>query len=955
MPKINQLPVANSISNSTLIPVYNNSTTEKVTLSQIASYVGNVNTSGYATETYVNNAISNLVDGAPGALNTLNEIAAAISDDSSFAGSITASLALKANASDLGNITFNLQTITTSVTGGDVTVQAANHGAGAGGDVNLTAGTGTGNNGVVKINTAGIYTWIFDNGGNTTFPGDISFDSAVGDLTGSVIGDLRGSVFGDDSTIIVDGVNSKIKADVETATDWTVDVEGETWTFDNLGSLTFPGGNTISTASGFKISPSNGSVLTLGTPAYEWRFDDSNGKLFLPIKDSTDTGDLELRGGGIYQIADEDLIIRARDADDDDFSVYLQVDDGTGSVFSETRLRRNRFSVNIDKGGANHNWSFDDTGWFELAGDIRTAYGVNTSIYLPGAGASNTLTLKTVDNTDTLKANVTVGSANVTISTANAAHTWNFDDTGRFTAPGDVYGQYFTVRGGGAAGTEIGSLGFAGNIITVFGTEGVNIETVGEGGPQWQFSTTGDLTIPGDIRSENDINIDINLSDSTLYTWTFTQGGEFVIPGKITSNNTITIDNRASGDPYDIQIYSADDILLQARDLTTPGPTEGGDVNINAGDGGPDDNIDGPGGGGDVRLFGGVGGTGNTIIAGTGGVVALSAGDGGEGSATAQSGSGGDLILRAGDGGTPNGGGGNEGGDIYITAGATTNAETNRGSIILTSGDGGDETTNGGYVEINIPAEGTNPGGTWIFTSAGNVLEVPADAEIFCPNAGGINVVTANNPTNIKVINTSTTTTHTWAFDDDGSLTFPDSTVQTTAYTPYTFSVAADDSTERTINNDELVKFVGAGTVTTSSDSEGTITITSSLSPTLNVLKIDDGVHEKFQELADATGTVTHDCSAGHIFYHASPDANWTVNLTNLNLSEGYATTVTIIIDQGGTGYYPNALQVGGSAQTINWQGNTTPTPSTNRQDVVSFSILAFSGGYTVLGQLTGF
>jgi hypothetical protein len=115
------------------------------------------------------------------------------------------------------------------------------------------------------------------------------------------------------------------------------------------------------------------------------------------------------------------------------------------------------------------------------------------------------------------------------------------------------------------------------------------------------------------------------------------------------------------------------------------------------------------------------------------------------------------------------------------------------------------------------------------------------------------------------------------------------------------------------------------------------------------------GVHEKFQALADATGTVTHNCSSGHIFYHTSPDANWTANFTNLSLSSTYATTVTLVIPQGGTGYYPNAVQIGGAAQTILWQGNTTPTPSTNRTDVVTFSILNNSGTYIVLGQLTGF
>lgn len=121
------------------------------------------------------------------------------------------------------------------------------------------------------------------------------------------------------------------------------------------------------------------------------------------------------------------------------------------------------------------------------------------------------------------------------------------------------------------------------------------------------------------------------------------------------------------------------------------------------------------------------------------------------------------------------------------------------------------------------------------------------------------------------------------------------------------------------------------------------------------ILKIDEGVHEAFQAKADATGVVEHDCSQGHIFYHTSPDANWTANFANLNLDSGYATTVSLIIAQGGTGFYPNVVQIGGASQTINWQGNTTPTPSTNRTDVATFSIINNSSTYTVLGQLTGF
>ena len=49
----------------------------------------------FATESYVNTAVSNLVDAAPSTLNTLNELAAAINDDASYAATITTALGTK--------------------------------------------------------------------------------------------------------------------------------------------------------------------------------------------------------------------------------------------------------------------------------------------------------------------------------------------------------------------------------------------------------------------------------------------------------------------------------------------------------------------------------------------------------------------------------------------------------------------------------------------------------------------------------------------------------------------------------------------------------------------------------------------------------------------------------------------------------------------------------------------
>ena len=54
-----------------------------------------VGSQSYATQTYVNTAVSNLVDSAPSTLDTLNELAAALGDDPNFATTVTNSIATK--------------------------------------------------------------------------------------------------------------------------------------------------------------------------------------------------------------------------------------------------------------------------------------------------------------------------------------------------------------------------------------------------------------------------------------------------------------------------------------------------------------------------------------------------------------------------------------------------------------------------------------------------------------------------------------------------------------------------------------------------------------------------------------------------------------------------------------------------------------------------------------------
>jgi len=58
-----------------------------------------------ATTGYVDTAISNLVDSSPAALNTLNELAAALNDDATFSTTVTNAIALKLNTADFTSTT----------------------------------------------------------------------------------------------------------------------------------------------------------------------------------------------------------------------------------------------------------------------------------------------------------------------------------------------------------------------------------------------------------------------------------------------------------------------------------------------------------------------------------------------------------------------------------------------------------------------------------------------------------------------------------------------------------------------------------------------------------------------------------------------------------------------------------------------------------------------------------
>lgn len=135
--------------------------------------------------------------------------------------------------------------------------------------------------------------------------------------------------------------------------------------------------------------------------------------------------------------------------------------------------------------------------------------------------------------------------------------------------------------------------------------------------------------------------------------------------------------------------------------------------------------------------------------------------------------------------------------------------------------------------------------------------------------------------------------------------------------------------------------------------SQGATGYTGSIPATLVINKS----NEQFTPYASVNGVFTFDCSNGYIFNATSLTAGFTPSFSNFDLANNTATSITMILTQGGTAYAPTSnVQLGSTTNTaVSWQGGSVPTGNANKKDVLVYSVLNSSGTYTVLGQLVSF
>lgn len=111
---------------------------------------------------------------------------------------------------------------------------------------------------------------------------------------------------------------------------------------------------------------------------------------------------------------------------------------------------------------------------------------------------------------------------------------------------------------------------------------------------------------------------------------------------------------------------------------------------------------------------------------------------------------------------------------------------------------------------------------------------------------------------------------------------------------------------------------------------------------------------EPIQVITNAVGSTPHYFNQAATFIHLSPVANFTANFTGVPVTNNRIIVMSLLIYQGPIAYMPNGVQVNGTNYTIKWASGVAPSGgSSNKIDVVSFTLVRYNDTWDVFGQFT--
>jgi len=270
------------------------------------------------------------------------------------------------------------------------------------------------------------------------------------------------------------------------------------------------------------------------------------------------------------------------DSDDDELTIYgdgLDVDIESTTRIDITAPQTRVIGSEYAQLESNSNYVWVDT---EGAGiSISTGEGNNTFAFEHVSGTTRLRLPSGGDIVDSNGTSVLGGGGGSTDRLTNGEHEVVLDSDGNLTAPKDIVvggvdGGHLIVDGTDGDNTSVRWYNMPSNedhsIIRTFTGNPDNETELNRGRIQlawqdsdrsglriisydrsndsndeedvvthrWTFRGDGGLELPGDIRSESAINIDINLTDSTLHRWRFGEDGDLTFPDGTTQTTAYT-------------------------------------------------------------------------------------------------------------------------------------------------------------------------------------------------------------------------------------------------------------------------------------------------------------------------------------------------------------------------------------------------------------------------------
>jgi hypothetical protein len=362
----------------------------------------------------------------------------------------------------------------------------------------------------------------------------VLFSGSYNDLTNkpNIAGTYQFSVAADDSTQRVISTDEVIKF---------IGAGGITTASDAEGNITITGGGISSLVNSTK-TVSLGSNGTLTVPA--------GGRISAASGYNLILGDGLLlgQGGSIFNENEDGLYLGGQNSD---AGTYIQIPGRTASENGEPLIISHNWDADINIQGGGGTWAFGFDGALTIPGDIKSNGNINIEINLSDStlrrwqfGEDGALTLPpggTILNSSGQPYVNGVSSINTSVTTSIFT-----DASGDYTY-GTLSYDYAVNGVSNSFSIEYSRPLVGGNVDINVGNTIVN----------------GDLTLSGDIKSNGNINIDINLSDSTLRRWQFGEDGALTfpngtnqitawtgIPGPYADDEAATLAGVALGSPY---------------------------------------------------------------------------------------------------------------------------------------------------------------------------------------------------------------------------------------------------------------------------------------------------------------------------------------------------------------------------------------------------------------------